>query len=96
MRTSLLNVSRIRRKRESSKYRGVSHTRSGTYKAQLCINGDILYLGTFEFELEAAIAHDKASEQYFHEHAKLNFAKESRLDVIDSIHHLKELKKEFE
>ena len=57
-----------------SEYRGVSYNkRRGKYTAQIKKQMRKVHLGTFENELDAAKAYDKAAVEHFGEFAVLNF-----------------------
>ena len=57
------------KKNTTSKYKGVSITKSNTY--QVHINRK--YIGVFKTQEEAAKAYDKKAKELFGEKAKLNF-----------------------
>ncbi len=60
--------------RRSSKYKGVSlDKRHGTWKSQVSVDGQIIWLGQFKSEVEAAKAYDMAARKMFGKFAKLNF-----------------------
>ena len=66
--------SRKRRPKSLSKYKGVSYSARGRpWKAMLTVSGKWTYLGSFNSEIEAAKAYDKAAKKYFKEFAALNF-----------------------
>jgi hypothetical protein len=76
---------RVKQQKESiSKYKGVSRYRNqhyieGKFKswmAQIVINQKNYYLGSFDTEVEAAIAYNKSATECFGEFAKLNIIKE--------------------
>jgi len=46
---------------KTSKFRGVSITSRGLYRAQICISGGVINLGTYKHEIEAAHAYDVAA-----------------------------------
>jgi hypothetical protein len=57
-----------------SKYKGVTYrNRSKKWVAMIYLNRRQIFLGSFEDEIEAAKAYDKAAKKYFGEFAKLNF-----------------------
>ncbi len=57
---------------KSSVYKGVSKTKWNTWKASIRKDKKGFHLGTFNNELEAAMAYDKAAKELFGEFAKLN------------------------
>jgi hypothetical protein len=63
-----------KRKNTSSIYVGV-HLRktNGRWEAEITHNGKKIWLGSFENEVEAAKAYDKAAKKYHGEFARLNF-----------------------
>jgi hypothetical protein len=62
------------RKKTSSKYIGVSfRKREKKWRALICRNRKNISLGSFENEIDAAKAYDKAARKYFGEFARLNF-----------------------
>jgi hypothetical protein len=65
---------RKRRPGSLSRYKGVSYSRRGRpWKAMLMIGGKRIYLGSFDTQIQAAKAYDKAAKIHFGQYAKLNF-----------------------
>jgi hypothetical protein len=61
-----------------SKYKGVSwHKRNKKWEVRIAKSGKSTYLGTFEDELEAALAYDRKAEELFGEFAYLNFPQQA-------------------
>lgn len=56
-----------------SGFKGVYPRVSGNWRAQVTINGQLNYLGTFSSKEEAALVYDKAAKIAFGEFARLNF-----------------------
>lgn len=58
----------------TSKYKGV-HWRKNRKRwiASITVNGKLLYLGSFRYEINAALAYDRAARKYFGEFANCNF-----------------------
>jgi hypothetical protein len=64
-----------KRKNTSSKYIGVHLRKSqGRWEAQIRHNGKKMWLGSFENEIAAARAYDRAAVKYHGEFARLNFS----------------------
>jgi hypothetical protein len=62
------------RKNPSSKYKGVSFKKKEKkWTAQIRYDGKSKFIGTFDSEIEAAKAYDKAAKLYHKEFAALNF-----------------------
>jgi hypothetical protein len=62
----------------ASPYKGVSPIGNGKYSAQIGYQGKIIWLGTFEDEIEAAKAYDRKAYELNGEFAYLNFPDEIR------------------
>ena len=60
----------------SSKFKGVTHMKSGRWKAHIGVNDKDVHLGYFDSEEEAAHAYDEAAKEEFGDRAKLNFPEE--------------------
>lgn len=59
-------------KNSTSKYIGVSKNHN-KWQANIRINGNLLYLGKFNTEIEAAKVRDTATKEHFGEYGNLNF-----------------------
>lgn len=57
----------------ASRFKGVSCTRSGKWRAQIKVDGQFGHLGTFACEIEAAQAYDRAALAAFGAFALINF-----------------------
>jgi hypothetical protein len=58
----------------TSQYIGIySEKRTGRWTVKIRVNGERLWLGRFESEIEAAKAYDAAAKKYHGEFARLNF-----------------------
>jgi hypothetical protein len=58
--------------KQTSKYKGVSKTQQGNYRARIYAGHEI-WLGRFDNEEDAARAYDEAARKHFGEFAALNF-----------------------
>ena len=60
-------------KNSSSIHKGVYwNKKDGKWMARICISGHQIYLGSFDIEVDAAIAYNTAAIKYYGEFAKLN------------------------
>ncbi len=67
------NLQNKRKQRGTSKYKGVYlYKRTGRWIAQYRVNGKKTDVGSFENEIDAAIAYDKAVTKAFGEYARTN------------------------
>lgn len=60
-----------RRLNKASRYKGVGWFKTD-WRAQIRIDGNLLYLGTFAAEVEAALAYDEAARKFFGDFAATN------------------------
>ena len=68
-------TNRQKRKKGSSRFNGVSiEKRTGRWRARICYQGKKMYLGSFDSEIDAALAYDAAAKKYHGEFACLNFS----------------------
>ena len=65
------NANQKKSKNKTSRYKGV-HISKGKYRAQITVYGNVIRLGYYEDEREAAIVYNNAAKKYFGEYAKLN------------------------
>ena len=79
-RTNLRYITNVNNARNSSKpknntsgYKGVSKTTTGSWGAQIRVNYKIIYLGTYVTKEEAALVYDIAAKKHHKEFAVLNF-----------------------
>ncbi len=71
------NMNTIPRKGGSSKYKGVCwHKRKKKWMSRIGYNYNIVHIGYFDDEVEAALAYDKKAKELFGEFARLNFPDE--------------------
>lgn len=71
--TRTQNLGNVRSKKGSSKYKGVSKTKSGAWQVHIQKNKKNTSLGTYASEIEAAMAYDAAAREHFGEFARCNF-----------------------
>jgi hypothetical protein len=57
----------------SSKFKGVRLHRDGKFEARIRLNHQLIYIGLFDSEVEAARAYDAKARELFGEFAKTNF-----------------------
>jgi hypothetical protein len=62
-----------------SEFKGVTKDSLSTYRARIVHKGKKLSLGTYELEIEAALAYDKKAKELYGEFAWLNFPLEPLL-----------------
>ena len=74
-----------RRRKVTSRFKGVTKQKSGRFKAQISIDKQVVYLGLFSSETDAALRYDFAAEQEYGEFARLNFDPLNRKDIINLI-----------
>ncbi len=73
---------RKKKKNTSSQFIGVSFNKSHRYWcSQIRVNGKSVWLGSFDNEIAAAKAYDKAARMYHKEFARLNFPEENSLSA---------------
>jgi len=69
--------------KQTSKYKGVKIiTESGKWSARFQINKTRIYLGTFETEIEAAMAYNEAASDYLGHNAQLNNISDKDIEKI--------------
>jgi len=65
---------RAKKKNTTSRYIGVWYCkRARRWKTQICTDGKVRCLGSYESEADAAKAYDAAARKYYGKFAKLNF-----------------------
>lgn len=70
---------RKQRRQTTSRYKGVYwHKGDNAWMARIQAKGNYIYLGNFKSEQAAALAYNKAAEQYFGKYANLNNLKENK------------------
>lgn len=73
--THVTNAQNSKRTSGTSKFKGVCWLKQkNKWRASICVNKVIHYLGTFKSEIEAAKRYDMAAKRYFGNFAKLNFS----------------------
>jgi DNA polymerase-1 len=73
------NRTKNRKGKYSSKYKGVNWNRGHRlWQAEIKFNGNCMFLGSFESEIRAAKAYDRAAKRYHGEFAVLNFPERRR------------------
>lgn len=70
-----------KRKNGSSQFKGV-HKHHTKWRAKITINHEIIFLGRFSEERDAAIAYDKAARKHFGEYACVNFPQEGERSAL--------------
>lgn len=67
------NFNRRKRLTASSKFKGVTfHKKSRKWQAQIKMDGDLIYLGVFAEERDAAMAYNAAAKEFHGQFAMLN------------------------
>jgi len=60
-------------KKTSSQFKGVGKTLFGKWRARIAVNKHLIEIGTFNSEIEAAIAYDAKAREFYGEWARPNF-----------------------
>lgn len=69
-----------------SRYKGVDWVKDiKRWRVRIRVNGKRIYLGSYENEIDAAKAYDKAAKKYHGEFASLNFSckKYKKMQILD-------------
>jgi len=70
---NFMNKNKRKVNKDTSKYKGVYHSKQNKgWCSQICIDNKKIYLGTFKWEIEAAIAYNNKAIEIFGEFASLN------------------------
>jgi hypothetical protein len=73
VKTLKIQAAKLRRKKLSSRYKGVSFQKDiNKWTSKIAINKRRIYLGSYNSEEEAALAYNKAALEIFGENAKIN------------------------
>ena len=66
-------------KRSSTGYKGLQREKNGRFNAKICTNGKNRYIGTFDTDIEAALAYDQAAIKAGRKNSTLNFPMDQKL-----------------
>lgn len=64
-----------------SRFKGV-YPRKDNFRVKIRVNGEIIHIGMFTTEEEAALAYNRAAKKHFGEFAYLNKVKETQLKIF--------------